>query len=101
MFSASRISFSIPIVELTKQIYPRPFTTIETTLNNNICRLINEGTESKKIRNGGDTTRPRDISQEGQRDTHIHTRVLVKMHACRGHGTRVYVHVGLAICNAL
>lgn len=73
MFSASRISFSIPIVESTKQIYPRPFTTIETTLNNNICRLINEGTESKKIRNGGDTTRPRDISQEGQRDTHIHT----------------------------
>lgn len=73
MFSASRISFSIPIVESTRQIYSRPFTTIETTLNNNICRLINEGTESKKIRNGGDTTRPRDISQEGQRDTHIHT----------------------------
>lgn len=33
--------------------------------------------------------------------THTHTRALVKMHACRGRGTRVYVHVGLAICNAL
>lgn len=101
MFSASRISFSIPIVESTRQIYPRPFTTIETTLNNNICRLINEGTESKKIRNGGDNTATGYIAGGAAGHTHTHTRALVKMHACRDRGTRVYVHVGLAICNAL